>query len=39
MLNTVGSCGYAKKLGKYKFSETLCASLEECDIYGWICVS
>ena len=31
MLNTVGSCGYAKKLGKYKFSETLCASLEDCE--------
>lgn len=31
MLETVGTCGYAEKLGKYGFSENLCSNKEQCE--------
>lgn len=31
MIDTVGSLGYAKKLGKYGFSDRLCSCKEQCE--------
>lgn len=31
MIETVGSLGYAKKLGKYGFSDRLCSSKDQCE--------
>lgn len=31
MIDTVGSLGYAKKLGKYGFSDRLCSRKEQCE--------
>lgn len=37
MIDTVGSLGYGKKLGKYGFSERLCSNKEQCEQYLDFC--
>lgn len=37
MIDTVGSLGYGKKLGKYGFSERLCSNKEQCEEYLDFC--